>query len=462
MPSPSNRKTCVWPPETTSAVNVSGTAAEGPPAPSTKGESACPSMWFTGTKGTESPSARPFPSERPTSRAPTRPGPAVAATAVTSARLAPASASAASRRGGRFVEMRARRDLGHDAAEAAMSLLLRRHAGGARAAGAVQERDGRLVAGRLEAENERVARLHRERRRAERVRVRRRGDSSLRHDRVDQDPGGHVEGGIERGDAVGREGRRASARQRERGRLPRPSRSSIGIDAPSGVERSTVVVGAATTNGTPCARHASARPYVPILFATSPFAAMRSAPTTTAWTRPPLINEAAATSGRSLTSSPSCVSSHAVRREPWRNGRVSSARIASGPVGREHPHDAERGSDSRGRERPRVAVREDRRNAGDARPPALQPRGAEAADREAGERGPPRRSGAPPPRAGGPGRARRPSTCPRKRRAFGRRPTRGSRRSGRAERSLPAPSWNATSRSSGTRAATRRASAHRP
>lgn len=56
-------------------------------------------------------------------------------------------------------------------------------------------------------------------------------------------------------------------------------RSSIVISAPVGVVRSIVVRGAATTNLIfwNLARHA--RPYVPILFAVSPFAATRSAPT---------------------------------------------------------------------------------------------------------------------------------------------------------------------------------------
>ena len=62
--------------------------------------------------------------------------------------------------------MRARRDLGHDAAESAMGLLLRRHAGGARPARAIEKRDGGLVAGRLDTEDERLVRLHRERSRA--------------------------------------------------------------------------------------------------------------------------------------------------------------------------------------------------------------------------------------------------------------------------------------------------------
>src|ERR1039457_5458035 len=52
------------------------------------------------------------------------------------------------------------------AAETAMGLLLRRHSGGARPARAVEKRDGGLVAGRLETEDERLVRLHRERSRA--------------------------------------------------------------------------------------------------------------------------------------------------------------------------------------------------------------------------------------------------------------------------------------------------------
>ena len=59
--------------------------------------------------------------------------------------------------------------------------------------------------------------------------------------------------------------------------------------------------------------------------------AMRSAPTTTAWTRPRAMSEAAATSGRSVTGRPSFASSQAVRRAPCRNGRVSSARTATPP-----------------------------------------------------------------------------------------------------------------------------------
>jgi hypothetical protein len=49
---------------------------------------------------------------------------------------------------------------------------------------------------------------------------------------------------------------------------------------PSTTSRSTVEMGATTTKGTPCRAASTAALYVPILFAVSPFAAMRSAPTT--------------------------------------------------------------------------------------------------------------------------------------------------------------------------------------
>ena len=229
-----------------------------------------------------SPSARPFPSERPTRSAPTRPGPAVAATAVTSASVAPASCER------RVEERRA----GSEDARAPRSRARRRRSGGgpppatttreararpapSRSATAVSSQD--VSSARTSASFGRSSREEP----CERVRVRRLGDSALRDDRVDEGRRGHVEGGVERGDARRARGTRCLRPAAAARPPPRRSRSSIGIDAPSGVARSTVVVGAATTNGTPCARHASARPYVPTLFATSPFAAMRSAPTTT-------------------------------------------------------------------------------------------------------------------------------------------------------------------------------------
>ena len=58
-------------------------------------------------------------------------------------------------------------------------------------------------------------------------------------------------------------------------------RSSIGIALPSGHSRSTLLEGATTMKPTRWWRAPSAREQVPILLATSPFAATRSAPTTT-------------------------------------------------------------------------------------------------------------------------------------------------------------------------------------
>ncbi len=72
------------------------------------------------------------------------------------------------------------------------------------------------------------------------------------------------------------------------------------------------------------ARRGRASGYVPTLFAVSPFAATRSAPTITTSTSPPRISEPAATSGISVCGTPACSSSQAVRRAPWRYGRVSS------------------------------------------------------------------------------------------------------------------------------------------
>ena len=87
-----------------------------------------------------------------------------------------------------------------------------------------------------------------------------------------------------------------------------PARSSIGISAPVGrrrierrgrrddVERDAVM-----------ARRAPRAPYVPILFAVSPFAAMRSAPVTTMSTSPAAISDAAAASAITACGMPSCL-----------------------------------------------------------------------------------------------------------------------------------------------------------
>ena len=73
-------------------------------------------------------------------------------------------------------------------------------------------------------------------------------------------------------------------------------RCSSGIRSPRSVASSNVDSGIATTNGMPAWRAASASEYVPILLATSPLAATRLAPTTTALAIPWLIMNGAAPS----------------------------------------------------------------------------------------------------------------------------------------------------------------------
>ena len=103
------------------------------------------------------------------------------------------------------------------------------------------------------------------------------------------------------------------------------SRTSISMPSPDSVAGSSVDSGAATTNGTPARAAASASGYVPILLAVSPLAAIRSAPTTTTSARPRAITVGPAESTTIWWSIPSSVSSNAVKRDPCRSGRVSSA-----------------------------------------------------------------------------------------------------------------------------------------
>src|SRR5262249_45740004 len=77
--------------------------------------------------------------------------------------------------------------------------------------------------------------------------------------------------------------------------------------------------------GIPCSFASTATVYVPILLATSPLAAMRSAPTTIAPILPCRIIAPAMLSEITVVGMLSFINSQAVRREPWRNGRVSSA-----------------------------------------------------------------------------------------------------------------------------------------
>src|SRR5882672_4805570 len=109
------------------------------------------------------------------------------------------------------------------------------------------------------------------------------------------------------------------------------SRSSITIPAPLAVAGSIVEDGATTTKGMPASRAASARPSVPILFAVSPFRAIRSAPTSTPWIPSRRIEWAAAESTIKRAGTRARRSSHAVRRAPWRSGRVSVAHTSIPP-----------------------------------------------------------------------------------------------------------------------------------
>ena len=153
----------MWPPETTSAANVSGTGAEGPPAAVQERRERVPLDVVHGNEGHREPEREALSFREADEQGADEPG--------TGRRrdrrdVGQARAGVGERRvekEGQVLKMRACRDLGHDAAEAAMGLLLRRHAGGARPARAVEKRDGGLVAGRLEAEDERLVRLHRER-----------------------------------------------------------------------------------------------------------------------------------------------------------------------------------------------------------------------------------------------------------------------------------------------------------
>ena len=98
---------------------------------------------------------------------------------------------------------------------------------------------------------------------------------------------------------------------------------------------------------------------MPILFAVSPFAAMRSAPVRTQSTSPAAIIRPAAESAITVNGIPSASSSHAVRREPWSSGRVSpTSTCASRPLLPRGPQRAERRPVTAGREGARVAVRE--------------------------------------------------------------------------------------------------------
>ena len=348
--------------------------------------------------------------------------------------------------------MRARRDLGHDAAEEAMRVLLRRDAGREDAPVAVEKRDGGLVAGRLEGEDDRPPGVPFPSSReepCERRRVRRLGDAALRDDRVDEGGGRHVEGGIERRDAVGREGHGAAARERQRDdfRVRRAPRSestrrpaSRGRPSSSAPRRRTGRRARGTRARVRTSRPCSRR--------------RRSRRCGRRRRRPPARGRARSgmrprrPGGASRRARPR-LSSHAVRRAPCRNGRVSSARIASGP------------SAASARTTPSAvpipavasapALQCVRTVGAPATPgPAALTATSRRGGRSRGRRGdPPRRCGAPPPREGGPVAGTRPRSGRDDGAHPADRPARGSRRSVAPRRASRRRASSATSRSSG-------------
>ena len=88
-------------------------------------------------------------------------------------------------------------------------------------------------------------------------------------------------------------------------------------------------------------------------------AAIRSAPVTTRSTSPRAMSEPAAESAMTACGMPARSSSHAVRRAPWRSGRVSSTRTRSSrPRSAGGAERADRGAVAAGREAAGVAVRQ--------------------------------------------------------------------------------------------------------
>src|SRR6266511_1690687 len=122
---------------------------------------------------------------------------------------------------------------------------------------------------------------------------------------------------------------KAGLRAGKRAVISSGARTSIGISAPLAVDRSTVDVGATTYRGIRWCAPSTASEYVPILFAVSPLAAIRSAPVTTQSTSRAAISEAAAESAITVCGMPAASSSQAVSREPCSRGRVSSTQTRS-------------------------------------------------------------------------------------------------------------------------------------
>ena len=112
-----------------------------------------PSRWLTPTSGMPRAKASAFPAERPTSSAPIRPGPAVAATRSSPSTSVPRSGERLLERDRQVLQVRARRDLRHDPAVGGVRRELRGDDVREHAALAVEDGDGRLVAGGFDAED---------------------------------------------------------------------------------------------------------------------------------------------------------------------------------------------------------------------------------------------------------------------------------------------------------------------
>ena len=161
------------------------------------------------------------------------------------------------------------------------------------------------------------------------------GDARLGDDRGDQLGRRHVEGRVaarpRRPGAIRAAAERRSPRRRPASRSgsPEPSAASQVERAPWGRRRRT---------GPRGARRAPRAGRCPTLFAVSPFAAIRSAPTRTASTSPEARSQPAAASARSVYGIPAWPSSQAVSRAPCEPGaRLVDVDVDRPPVRGQRP-----------------------------------------------------------------------------------------------------------------------------
>ena len=146
----STRSSEEWPPETSSARHGSGS---GPC--SSWSTATWAARWFTPYSGLSSAIASALAAATPTSSAPARPGPAVTAIASTSVERDPGRLAGPLDRRHHRLEVGARGDLGHDAAEARVLLDRRGHGVGQQRLPA-DDADPGLVARGLDAQDERL------------------------------------------------------------------------------------------------------------------------------------------------------------------------------------------------------------------------------------------------------------------------------------------------------------------